>query len=245
VFGQRLPQGVDPEVKRLRIFVIRGGWADFLRDANGLLGQLPERCRTGVERLRVAYLRGDLIEHAEQRLAALAIGCRQRGDGLTRQYQVVVQALAGMRHLGLVEPFFAGIGEGDQVAGEIAAVHGRDIGWFQRAHVLGGVPVEEVAAVSLQPAHAVQRRLHSLECLQRAGPAEITCGDGRKQIQAHVGGRGSARDDRLGLFLEIVRRQHVVGGGDECFEEAPGAPCNQAQLLGIRFSQFLTGSDAR
>ncbi len=155
-----------------------------------------------------------------------------------------MQALTGMRRLGLVEPFFAGIGEGDQVAGEIAAVHGRDIGGFQRTHVLGGIPVEEVAAVSLQPAHAVQRRFHSLERLQRAGPAEITCGNGGEQIQPHVGGRGSACDYRLRVFLEIVRRQHVVGDGDEGFEEAPGAPCNQAQLLGIGISQLLTGGDA-
>jgi hypothetical protein len=43
-----------------------------------------------------------------------------------------------------------------------------------------------------------------------ADPSEIACGDDREQAQAEVGRRGAMRDARLGILLEIVRRQPVI-----------------------------------
>ena len=42
------------------------------------------------------------------------------------------------------------------------------------------------------------------------------------------------RDDRLGRFLEVVGRQHVVGRRDEGLEEAPGPSGDQAQTYARR-----------
>ena len=55
----------------------------------------------------------------------------------------------------------------------------------------------------------------------------------RQQIQAEIGRRGAVRHDRRRVFLEIVRRQHVVGRRHEGLEEPPGAPRDQPQRLGV------------
>ena len=42
------------------------------------------------------------------------------------------------------------------------------------------------------------------------------------------------REDWAGIFLKIIRRQHVVVCRDESFEKSPGAPRNLAHGLTIR-----------
>ncbi len=50
------------------------------------------------------------------------------------------------------------------------------------------------------------------------------------------------RDDRRRIFLKVVRRQPVVFGADEGFEEAPGAPRDQSRKLRVfRAQQFSFG----
>ena len=48
-----------------------------------------------------------------------------------------------------------------------------------------------------------------------------------------IGRRGAMRDRRRGIFLKIVRRQHVVGRRDEGLEEPPGAARDQPQRLRV------------
>ena len=72
-----------------------------------------------------------------------------------------------LKHLG------AGMLHDQQIAGQIAAVDGRDIARIQRAQVAGVIPVQEMAAKALQLLQGVQRRLQPLDRFQRADPAEI------------------------------------------------------------------------
>ena len=120
-----------------------------------------------------------------------------------------------------------------QVAGQIAAVHGRNIARLQRAQVLGVVPIEEMAAI---PLHLVQGRhggFQPFHGLPRADPAEIARRQDHIQIHADIGGRGAMRHRALGHFLEIVRRQMVVGRGHEFFEEGPGLTRCQTQRVRV------------
>ena len=52
-------------------------------------------------------------------------------------------------------------------------------------------------------------------------------------------------DDRSRRLLKIVRRQHVVGGGDEGFEKSPGLPGDQAQGGGVRLGGRAATGDLR
>ena len=67
----------------------------------------------------------------------------------------------------------AGVGQRDQVAGQVAAVHGRDVARLQRAQVGRVVPVVEMAAEALQPRHRGERRLQPLDRVGQPDPAEI------------------------------------------------------------------------
>ena len=70
---------------------------------------------------------------------------RGRAPGCRPRRRTVPRAWAGSpRHVG------AGIGQRDQVAGQVAAVDRRDIGGLQRTQVRRVVPVEEMAAEALQ-----------------------------------------------------------------------------------------------
>ena len=150
---------------------------------------------------------------------------RTSSTGVTVRAQVVgqrLQRLAGERQAvagagddagdsaGSGPPRRAGIGERDQVAGEIAAVDRRDIRRIERAKIARVVPIVEVAAEPLQPFHRGERRFEALDRLERADPAEVARGDRRQKIEADIGGRGPVRDDRARILLEVVRRQHVV-----------------------------------
>ena len=82
-------------------------------------------------------------------------------------------------------------------------------------------------------AHGRERRLQPLDGLARPDPAEVARARHRQQIEADIGRRCAMRHHRRRVFLEIVRRQHVVGRRDEGFEEAPGPPRDQAQALRV------------
>ena len=110
----------------------------------------------------------------------------------------------------IAAPACTGIGERDQMTGEIAAVDRGDVGGLERPEVGRVVPVVEMTAIALQPLHGRKRRLDALHRLDRADPAEIAGGHGRQEVEAEVGRRRPLRDDRLGILLEIVGRQHVV-----------------------------------
>ena len=123
------------------------------------------------------------------------------------------------------------------MAREIAAVDGRDVFRLHRAQILGGVPVEEVAAEALQLVQRRECRLQPLDGLERAAPAEIARRDAREQIEPDVRRRGAPRDDGLRAFLEIVGREEIVRRRHEALEEAPCAPRDQAQAARVRRAQ--------
>jgi hypothetical protein len=71
-------------------------------------------------------------------------------------------------------------------------------------------------------AHGRQRRLEAFDGPARAQPSEITGADGGEKIKPQIGGRGAVSQGG-GIFLEIVRRQHVVFRRHEPFEKTPRA----------------------
>ncbi|MCY1303784.1 hypothetical protein D9M70_535090 [compost metagenome] len=159
----------------------------------------------------------------------------QRSQRFVGQVHGVRQAVAGIWRRGN-RPFFAGIGDHDQVCGQVAAVDRRNVGRMQRLQALCLVPVVEVAPVARQLAHCSERRFHALDRLGGAGPAEVARSDGRQQVEPDIGWRGPVRHDGSGCLLEVVGWQHVVRRRDEGFEEAPGAACGEAQRkrVGLR-----------
>src|SRR5581483_9032178 len=76
-------------------------------------------------------------------------------------------------------------------------------------------------------------RFQALYGFDRSGPAEIPGGNSRQEIEPDIGGRRPRRNDRFWILLEIVRREHVLGGGHESLEESPSPARDQAQRLRI------------
>ena len=102
------------------------------------------------------------------------------------------------------------------------------------AKVLRIVPVEKMAAVSGHQIHGREGRLQPLDGVQGPDPSQIPRADGRHQIETDIGRRGAVSHDRSRRLLEIVRRQHVFGRGDEGLEKSPGLPGDQAQGVSVR-----------
>ena len=127
----------------------------------------------------------------------------------------------------------ARVAEHDEVTGEVSAVDRRYVPRLERPEVARLVPVVEVAPEALEAAHAGQCRFEPLDGFERPEPAEVPRGGRREQIEPDVGGRGTMGHDRLGVFLEIVGRQVVVGGAHECFEEAPRAARHRTENPGL------------
>ena len=67
----------------------------------------------------------------------------------------------------------ARLSQGDQVPGQIAAVHGGNVDRLQRPQVPGVVPVAEVAADAVQFGHGLQRGLEPFRGVQNSDPAEV------------------------------------------------------------------------
>src|SRR5439155_4045604 len=86
--------------------------------------------------------------------------------------------------------------ERDEMTREIPAVYRRHVLWVERPAVFCVVPVVEVAAEALEAGHRRERRLESLDDVERPKPAEIVSGDGRQQIQPEVRGGGPVRHER-------------------------------------------------
>ena len=115
------------------------------------------------------------------------------------------------------------------MAGEIAAVHRRDVERAHRRQRVGLVPVVEMALIFLHLLQRGERRIEAGQRLGEADPAEIARGDDREQIDADIRRRGAPREDRGRVFLEIVRRQVMVFLVGEFGEITPCAPRVTAQ----------------
>ncbi len=187
-----------------------------LRNANRICRRIAKRCGNSVD---------GAIQLRIRRVARVRTSVPR---GLAHQRQIVGDAGMPARvHDRARDHLAAGIAERDQMPREIAAIHGGDVFRLKRAKIACVVPIEEMAAEALQLLHCREGRFEALHRTLRSKPAEIARRDNGQQIKAHIGRRGAVGDDRPGIFLEIVRRQHVVFRGDEFFEEAPGAPRDQ------------------
>ena len=81
--------------------------------------------------------------------------------------------------------------EGEQVSGEVAAVHARHImreEWLERA---GIIPIVEVSAMPFELMHRGQGVLRAFYQTSDRQEAEIAGGQIGQQRQAHIGGRGA------------------------------------------------------
>ncbi len=86
-----------------------------------------------------------------------------------------------------------------------------------------------MTAEALEPVHRRKGRLQSFDHFERADPAEVASGDHRQEIEPEICRRRAVGDDRLGGFLEIVGREHVILRPDEGVEEAPSVASDQAE----------------
>ena len=96
--------------------------------------------------------------------------------------------LPGLRVIGVVGEFQAGLRHGEQVRAEVAAVHRGHVARWQRLQRLGVVPVEEVAAVALHAVQGGQRGFEPREHVFGADPAEAPRAQGAEQVEPDVGG---------------------------------------------------------
>src|SRR3954452_13283170 len=112
---------------------------------------------------------------------------------------------------------------------EVATIDRRDVFRIQRAQITGIVPIVEMTTKALHSVHRRSGRLDPLQHFESSQPAEISRSDYGQKIQANICWRCSVSDDRLGCFLKIIGRKHVVFRRYEFLEEQPGATCNQSQ----------------
>ena len=101
---------------------------------------------------------------------------------------------------GCIDPLPARIRQCDEMRRKIAAVHGRDVARIQRAQIPCVVPVVEMTAIPLQAAHRRERRLQTLNGLDRPCPAEVAGADGG---QADTGRDWWARFDVPGPVADL------------------------------------------
>ena len=124
----------------------------------------------------------------------------------------------------------AGPGYRQQVASEVAAIHGRYIGRLQHLQRLGLVPIEQMPFVFGQAFYRLQRQLQALHQLGCSDPAELARAGCRQQIQADVGRRCAVRQRGLQVYLQIVWRQVVVLRADTILKVAPGIARQRQQV---------------
>ena len=131
-------------------------------------------------------------------------------------------------------PLPSRVGYSNKVCREVAAVHRGHVARLQWTEIAGVVPVVEVAAKTLQATHGLERGFKPLHRFEGSNPAKVPGADNGEQVEAEIGGRGSMRQDRLGIFLEVVGRQHLIFCRDEGLEESPRAARDQAKCARIR-----------
>src|SRR5215467_8183358 len=125
------------------------------------------------------------------------------------------------------------MGQSNQHAGQISAIDGGDVFRLQGPQVSRVVPIEDMTAKPLELFQSRERALQPLDTLDGPDPSEVARRSDREKIKTDVGRRGTVRDDRVGIFLKIVRRQEIVFLADEFFEEAPRSTGGEAQNFGV------------
>ena len=103
----------------------------------------------------------------------------------------------------------------------------------------GFIPVEEVAAIALEPPHSIEGIVQPSEKLGQVEISEIIGTEVGQNSQPDIGRRRTAGKNSNRLFLVIVRRQPVIIGAHEMLEEVPGAPREQAQVSLVALPELL------
>src|SRR5271170_3478860 len=106
---------------------------------------------------------------------------------------------------------------------KVAAVYGRDVARIKRTQILSVVPVVKMTAIALQAPHGRECRLQAFNGFHKSCPSEVARADGGQQIEAQVGGGGSMRQYWSRIFLEVIRRQHLVVRRHKFLEVTPAA----------------------
>ena len=120
------------------------------------------------------------------------IGAAENADIFIVELAALLQALArqaqrpgaGQRGVWIAGQLGAGLGDGEQVRAEVAAVHRGHITRRQRLQGPGVVPVQEVAPVPLHGLQGHEGGFEPVEQLQRADPAELARAGGRRRRRA-------------------------------------------------------------
>ena len=77
------------------------------------------------------------------------------------------------------------------------------------------VPIEEMSLKFFQTPECRKSQFKTFDGFEQTDITEIARGEGREQQQTDVRRRRAVGDDRARVFLEIIRRQPVVGIADE------------------------------
>ena len=227
--GNRAVRRLDPEqhVGALRIGTLA---RERTREVDG--GFRHRQCRFEADRRPGQGCRQPVERPNEfgagDEMSAAIVG--QRRQSLAGEGETVGRAARAIGlHGASCAPGATGVGKRDQVSGEVAAIHRRDVARLEGTQITRVVPVEEVSPKPLQPLHRREGGFKALHRLGGADPAELAGSGRRKEQQTEIGRRRAMRHDGRRRLLEVVRRQHVVRFGDERLEEAPGLPRNEAQ----------------
>ena len=116
----------------------------------------------------------------------------------------------------------AGPGHREQMAAQVAAVHGGHVHRQQCGTRQRVVPVEEMATVARQRRKRAERGLEARHQLGRVDPAEPIRAGRAQQVHADVRRRRAVRRHVARGGLQVVRRQVLVLRADAAFEEPPG-----------------------
>ena len=146
--------------------------------------------------------------------------------------------MAGIQHRAALR-FPAKLLQRQQVSGEIAAVDGGHVARREGRQGPGVVPVQQVPPKAFQLVERTQRGPDAVERLGETQPAKIPRRAHGQQVETDVGRRRPVRDDRVGLFLEIVRWQVLLARRHERGEEVPRASRDVPQLPHVGRAQAV------
>ena len=107
------------------------------------------------------------------------------------------------------------------MSGEVSAVNRRHVRRLEYAQLVQIVPVEEMP---VEAPHSLQRSKHFLDAIDHVGArdeTEVYRAYRRQKLQPDVSRRCAERENRLRIFLEVVRRQPVRFFGHELLEVHP------------------------
>src|SRR5208283_5427230 len=140
---------------------------------------------------RLIQIRGDhgqrVVELVQCHSLGLAAVAQTDAFGAGHVERVGDAAEAPRRIEGSIPPILAGVGERNQMPGEIAAVDCRYVSRLEGPKISRVVPVEEVTANALHATHRGERRLQTIDRLTGSDPTQLTRANDRKQIEADIG----------------------------------------------------------